>query len=110
MMMRIGFAFVPVAMAWGLGVPVVAQVPAESSPADVEFFETRVRPVLAVNCYSCHGPDKQFNALRLDSREAMLTGGKRGPAIVAGKPVESLLVQAVRHMFRNSPNCMVKCF
>ena len=99
--MRFGSMLIAAAMAWGLGVPAAAQVPGQApgapSPADVEFFETRVRPVLAVNCYSCHGPDKQFNELRLDSREAMLVGGKRGPAVVAGKPDASLLVQAVRH-------------
>ena len=100
--MRFRFLLVAAAMACGLGVPAApAQVPGQAqegpSPEDIEFFETRVRPVLAVNCYSCHGPDKQFNALRLDSREAMLVGGKRGPALVAGKPDESLLVQAVRH-------------
>ena len=99
--MRFGSMFIAAAMACGLGVPAPAQVPGqapgEPSPVDVEFFETRIRPVLAVNCYSCHGPDKQFNALRLDSRKAMLVGGKRGPAVVAGKPDASLLVQAVRH-------------
>ena len=99
--MQFGLMLIAVAMACGLGVPAAAQAPGqaqgEPSPADVEFFETRVRPVLAVNCYSCHGPDKQFNELRLDSREAMLVGGKRGPAVVAGKPDASLLVQAVRH-------------
>ncbi|MEX2261838.1 MAG: PSD1 and planctomycete cytochrome C domain-containing protein [Bryobacteraceae bacterium] len=64
---------------------------------DLDFFEARVRPVLAKNCYACHGSDKQFAALRVDSREALLTGGKRGPAIVAGKPEASLLLKAVRH-------------
>src|SRR5713226_3645849 len=60
-----------------------------------EFFETRVRPVLAANCYACHTTG-QSGGLRLDSREAVLKGGNTGPAIVAGKPEESLLIQAVR--------------
>ena len=81
----------------------VAQAPAQPSAADVEFFETRVRPVLAVNCYGCHGPDKQVNSLRVDSREALVRGGKRGSALVAGKPGESLLIQAVRHMGLQMP-------
>ena len=75
----------------------MAQAPSQPSAADVEFFETRVRPVLAVNCYGCHGPEKQVNSLRVDSREALVRGGKRGSALVAGKPEESLLIQAVRH-------------
>ncbi|QDT53731.1 Planctomycete cytochrome C [Caulifigura coniformis] len=63
----------------------------------IEFFENRVRPVLAEHCYKCHGPVKQFAELRLDSRKAMLDGGDTGPAIVPGKPEASLLVEAVRH-------------
>ena len=48
----------------GTLVPAAAQEPLPIS-ADIEFFETRVRPVLAANCYGCHGPEKQFNSLRL---------------------------------------------
>jgi hypothetical protein len=63
----------------------------------VKFFEERVRPVLAENCQQCHGRQKQKGGLRLDSRAAVLRGGDSGPAIVPGKPDDSLLVQAVRH-------------
>ena len=63
--------------------------------AAVEFFETSVRPVLIESCQKCHGPGKQSSGLRLDSREAILKGGDTGPAVVPGKPDESLLVQAV---------------
>ena len=45
----------------GTLVPAAAQEPPPTS-ADIEFFETRVRPVLATNCYGCHGPEKQFNS------------------------------------------------
>ena len=38
------------------------------SPDAVRFFETKVRPVLADNCFQCHGADKQEDNLRLDSR------------------------------------------
>ena len=64
--------------------------------ADVEFFESRVRPVLVKNCYSCHEGEKQFSGLQVDSREALLQGGKRGAALVSGSPAESLLVRAIR--------------
>ncbi len=57
-----------------------------------------MRPVFATNCYKCHGPDKQNGELRLDSRAAILTGGESGPAIVPGKPDESLLIRAVSYL------------
>ncbi len=61
-----------------------------------DFFETRVRPILATECFSCH-TDSQMGGLRMDSREALLRGGKSGAAIVPGDPDRSLLIQAVRH-------------
>ena len=64
--------------------------PAQSA----EFFESRIRPILAANCFDCHTADKK-GGLRLDSREAILAGGESGPAIEAGKPDDSLLVQII---------------
>ena len=64
---------------------------------DSGFFETKIRPVLARDCYACHSASKQFAGLRVDSREALLIGGKRGAAIVPGKPDDSLLIKAIRH-------------
>src|SRR5436190_5436613 len=89
-------------MAWLLlawPVPLAAIAAAQQSvvtaPQSVEFFEARVRPVLASNCYDCH-TDQRNGGLRVDSREALLKGGRRGPAIVPGDPDHSLLMQAVR--------------
>jgi mono/diheme cytochrome c family protein len=62
---------------------------------DAEFFESKVRPVLAINCQACH-TGSGLGGLRLDSREAVLAGGKSGKVVVEGKPEESLLIQAVR--------------
>ena len=71
---------------------------ARAAPPDpAAFFEKNVRPVLAERCWGCHGPEKQKGGLRLDSRAAIVTGGEQGPAIVPGKPDESLLVTALRH-------------
>ncbi len=68
-----------------------------AGPADsLEFFETRVRPVLARQCYACHTQSKMGN-LQVDSRERLLKGGKSGSAIVPGKPEESLLIRAITH-------------
>jgi hypothetical protein len=62
------------------------------------FFELKVRPVLATNCLPCHGGKKAESGLKVDSREALLRGGDRGPAIVPGQPEKSLLIQAVRRL------------
>jgi len=60
------------------------------------FFESRVRPVLIEKCQSCHGAKLQQGGLRVDSLEALLRGGKRGPALTRGKAADSLLIQAVQ--------------
>ena len=62
-----------------------------------EFFETRIRPLLADRCYACHGERKQESGLRLDSLQAMLDGGELGRAVVPSEPGRSLLLLAVRH-------------
>ncbi len=90
--------------AWFLGVAslFVTRVPARAEdgprkldPAATEYFETKVRPLLADRCAQCHGAEKQSAGLRVDSREALLSGGDTGPAIVPGKAGASLLIQAV---------------
>ncbi len=64
----------------------VSSLPAQTTDASTpDFFETKIRPTLANNCYSCHTAS-QLGGLRLDSAEAMMKGGSRGPAIVAGDP------------------------
>jgi len=72
---------------------------AQPSTKDVEFFETKVRPVLAQNCFQCHGPQAKtaFGNLRLVSRTALLKGGDSGPALDLGNPEQSLLLRAVRY-------------
>ncbi len=72
---------------------------AEPTPAQLQFFETKVRPVLAASCYKCHSDqtERVKAGLYLDSREGMLKGGESGPAIVPGDPDKSLLVKAVSY-------------
>src|SRR5262249_56614780 len=70
--------------------------PASPDPKAIEFFEKQVRPLLADNCLSCHGPMKQRGGLRLDSRAGMMKGSDSGPVVVPGEPDKSLLIQAVR--------------
>jgi hypothetical protein len=65
-----------------------------------DLFEKRIRPVLVERCYSCHSKqsNKQRGGLYLDSRAALREGGDNGPAIVPGKPAESLIIKAIRHV------------
>lgn len=72
---------------------------AAPSADDLQFFETRVRPVLAEHCYDCHsvGAKKVKGDLLLDHISFHEKGGDTGPATVAGKLDESLLIEAVRY-------------
>ncbi|MFI5457504.1 MAG: PSD1 and planctomycete cytochrome C domain-containing protein [Isosphaerales bacterium] len=63
-----------------------------------DFFEARVRPVLVKRCEGCHGAAKRKGGLRVDVRSGWERGGELGPAVVPGKPDESLLVRAVRYV------------
>jgi hypothetical protein len=67
----------------------------DADRAKLQFFENQVRPVLAKRCYECHGDKKQKAGLRLDHISHILEGGDGGPALVPGKPEESLLVTAI---------------
>ncbi len=96
---RWGLVGVLVASGWAITAaradgPKPAETP---SPEAVEFFETRVRPILVERCVNCHGPKKQSGGLRLDSREAMIKGGDTGPAVVPAKAEESLIIQAISY-------------
>ncbi len=75
-----------VSLAGALLSPHAGAADARPDPAGVEFFESKVRPVLVANCLGCHGPEKPKGGLRLDSRAAALKGGDSGPAVVAGEP------------------------
>ena len=82
---------------------VVATARGAADEAGVEFFEKRIRPVLVEQCYECHNSaDKSEGGLALDHRAGVLEGGDSGPAVVPGKPGESLLIKAIRHQ-KGSP-------
>jgi Protein of unknown function (DUF1553)/Protein of unknown function (DUF1549)/Planctomycete cytochrome C len=79
--------------------PVAAESPRSPRGVDNAFFEAKIRPVLVRHCYECHSSEskKVRGGLRLDSRDALLKGGDSGPALVPGKPTESLILKALRH-------------
>ena len=75
------------------------------TPEQKEFFETRIRPVLAQQCFICH-TNSRMGGLRLDSLDDLMKGGEHGPAIVPGDPEKSLLIASVRHLRRGSPGVL----
>jgi hypothetical protein len=72
---------------------------ADLNPEQVKFFETKIRPVLSKSCYRCHSQaeGKSKGDLTLDTKAGWEKGGENGPAIVPGKPEESLLIKAVHY-------------
>ena len=77
--------------------PVASLAEPTIPPKQLEFFEKKIRPVLAEHCYACHSAaEKIKGGLRLDTRDATLVGGDTGPAIEPGDPAASLLVEAIR--------------
>ena len=67
--------------------------------AGVDFFETKIRPVLVDHCYKCHSADSKIikGGLRVDSRQALIKGGDSGSSIVLGDPTKSLLIKALKY-------------
>ncbi|CAN5507236.1 ribonuclease inhibitor [soil metagenome] len=65
------------------------------NPSEVKVFEGIVQPILAQKCYSCHGDKKQKGQLRLDTRQGVEKGGKKGVILVKGDPDESELIKRV---------------
>jgi hypothetical protein len=82
-------------------VMVLGDEPATEMPtaAQLEFFETKIRPVLVQYCYKCHSADSDSvkGGLLLDSRKAIQVGGDSGPGVVPGEPDESVVLSAMRY-------------
>ena len=75
-----------------------AAIPAHAS-AEADFFATKVQPILEQHCFECHAHAGSIKGgLALDSRSGILKGGEGGPILVPGKPEESRLITAVRHI------------
>ena len=75
----------------------VCGVARAATPAQLDFFEQRIRPMLVTECYECHGAKKQKGGLRVDFRDGLLKGGDSGPALVPGDSKKSRLIQSIRH-------------
>jgi mono/diheme cytochrome c family protein len=72
---------------------------AEPTTEQIEFFESKVRPIFVDHCYTCHSEkaEKLKGGLRLDSPEAILKGGDTSQAVIPGDVEGSLLIKAVRY-------------
>src|SRR5262245_37318883 len=101
MHMKLPRTFLTLAAALALPflVPNVRAAAPKLSATESAFFESKIRPVLADNCYKCHsaGSEKVKGGLLLDTRDGLLKGGNEGPAIVPGNPEKSRLIIAVRY-------------
>ena len=69
----------------------------EPTPEAIDFFESKIRPLLLNRCVECHGDSEPEGELSLESRDGLLRGGKLGPVVTPGKPKESLLISAINH-------------
>lgn len=78
-----------------LGVCLGVRAEEAFSPDDIKFFEQNVRPILVNKCQRCHRGGKESGELTLDSRDGLMEGGDSGPAVVPGKPEESVLIDAI---------------
>ncbi|MEO6739790.1 MAG: c-type cytochrome domain-containing protein, partial [Chthoniobacteraceae bacterium] len=87
----------PIALILSLLPATLAMAETDAERETMKFFENDVRPLLANRCYECHGEKKKKGSLRLDHISFITKGGDSGPALVAGKPDESLLVKAIRY-------------
>src|SRR5262245_35226375 len=89
---------IPRSSAWLAAAALLLFAGAGRADDGADFFEKKVRPVLAEHCYSCHSAaaKKERGGLRLDTPEAIRQGGESGP-VVKPKDADSLLLQAVAH-------------
>ncbi len=69
------------------------------SQEGLDFFENKIRPVLAKNCYACHSADAKtrMGGLSLDTRDGIRAGGQRGHAVVPADTDASLILGALRY-------------
>ncbi len=81
-----------------LALPAMGLRAAVPQPQGLEFFEKSIRPLFEAKCIECHNSKgKKKGGLVMDSRAGLLSGGDSGPALVAGKPEESRIIEAVRY-------------
>ena len=96
----IAVALSSIASMFGLA---LASETAKPTPEQLQFFETKVRPILVANCHKCHSGKEPKGDLGLDSRGGLLAGGESGDVVVPGQPEKSLLVEAINRTSLEMP-------
>ncbi|MEP6662961.1 MAG: PSD1 and planctomycete cytochrome C domain-containing protein [Verrucomicrobiota bacterium] len=86
-------------LAFAAFAPVARLSAATPTPAQLTFFENKIRPIFVENCYKCHSheAEKLKGGLSVEYRDTLLSGGETGAAIVPGDVEKSLLIKAVRY-------------
>ena len=79
-------------MAWTTGEGTLAA----SNPSAEIDFDKQVLPILRAHCVKCHGGAKLEGGLDLRGYSLLVQGGDSGPAIIAGKPDNSLILEKIR--------------
>ena len=97
---RLSKAMMPVALtcvgAVGLGATALLWQPRSvSAQANTDMYVKTVQPILANNCYKCHGGENHRGGLNMNTRAGFLKGGHDGAVIVPGHPEQSLLVKLI---------------
>ena len=80
---------------WSVLTTLAAGVARGDAPPTVVSYYDDIKPLFAVHCLKCHGPEKHEAGLRLDVREHALKGGESGVAILTGKAAESELIRRI---------------
>jgi len=95
--LRVFMKAIPIALTIALHTSIATAAPADD--AKIAFFEKTIRPILIERCYECHSVEsgKSKGGLQLDSRDSILKGGDNGPALVAGDPDKSRIIESVRY-------------
>ena len=85
---------------WFACTGIVCAADQQQTAVQIEHFEKHIRPLLHKRCYSCHSEEASVlqGGLRVDGRSHLAIGGDSGPAVIPGKPDESLLVQSIRYL------------
>ena len=87
---------------------VLAVLGAADAFADPIDYSRDIKPLLARQCVACHGARTQKQELRADTADALIRGGKSGPAVVPGKPAESRLMEVVEGRHAELPRMPYK--
>ena len=77
--------------------PTTVSAAADPAPNTVAYYNEKVLPIFQTNCYRCHGGENHRGGLQIDSKAALLKGGRDGTVLVPGSPEKSLLISLIRH-------------